>query len=269
MTEPTAHSGQTKLQAQTASHYDQYPFDFLTTEDEARIEEIQPGSFREFVRERLSPGDRVAEIGCGPGRATLYLTRLGHQVWAVDLSLGSLRLARRRAPAAHYAAATNLSLPFADASFDAVISDGVIHHTPDARRSFEENARILKPGGYLYLGVYRRHGYYYYFYTYLGIPIRWLERRRWGRWLIHATLLPIYYLVHLIKSRGRRTWKGARHFFYDYIITPRASFHTREDVEQWGRQNRLRLAQYVAKVGNTHVFFFEKSGMDVRSPVNI
>ena len=256
MSEPTADMGQGNIQAQTASHYDQYPFDFLTPEDEARIEEIQPQPFRDFVRLHLSPEQRVAEIGCGPGRATLYLTGLGHQVWAVDLSLGSLALARRRAPAAHYANATNLALPFADASFDVVISDGVIHHTPDARRSFEENARILKPGGYLYLGVYRRHGYYYYFYTYLGIPIRWLERRRWGRWLIHATLLPVYYLVHLVKSRGRRTWQGARHFFYDYIITPRATFHTRVEIEGWGNGADLQLIDYVPVVGNTHVFMF-------------
>ena len=258
MTEPTADIGQGRLQARTASHYDQYPFDFLTAEDEARIEAIQPGPFRDFVRQHLSQGHRVAEIGCGPGRATLYLTRLGHQVWAVDLSVGSLALARRRAPGASYTAATNLALPFADASFDAVISDGVIHHTPDARRSLQENARILKPGGYLYLGVYRRHGYYYYFYTYLGIPIRWLERRRWGRWLIHTTLLPVYYLVHLVKSRGRRSWKGARHFFYDYIITPRASFHTTQEIKEWIQAMGVELMNQPCNLGNTSVFLFKK-----------
>jgi hypothetical protein len=38
--------------------------------------------------------------------------------------------------------------------------------------------------------------------------------------LVDSTLPPIYYLVHLVKSRGRRTWHGAKSFFYDYIITP-------------------------------------------------
>ena len=86
------------------------------------------------------------------------------------------------------------------------------HTTPDPRLAFRENVRVLKPGGYLYLGVYNRQGYYYYLYTYLGVPIRWLEKRPWGRLLIHAALLPIYYLVHLVKSGGKRTWRGARHF---------------------------------------------------------
>lgn len=258
MTDQISNTTQGSLESQTASHYDLYPFDFLTAEDEARIDEKQPKSFRDFVSQYLSLGHRVAEIGCGPGRATMYLTGLGHDVYAVDLSTASLVLARRRAPNAHFVAASNLALPFDDSAFDAVISDGVIHHTPDARQSFEENVRILKSGGHLYLGVYRRDGYYYYFYTYLGIPIRWLHKRPWGRWLIHVTLLPVYYLVHLVKSRGRRTWEGARHLFYDYIITPQASFHTRQQVEEWGNACNLRLIKYVHAVGNTHVFFFSK-----------
>lgn len=258
MREREPSSAQKVLQAHTERHYDNYPFDFLTAEDEARIEDCQPFPFIAFARQFLSRESRVAEIGCGPGRATLYLTGLGHRVWAVDLSLGSLRLAQRRAPAAHYIAATNLELPFPEASFDAVISDGVIHHTPDPFWSFQENARILKPGGYFYLGVYRRHGYYYYIYNYPGELVRILERFRWGRLLIHGTLLPVYYLVHLIKSHGQRTWQGARHFFYDYIITPRVSFHKREEIEKWGRNAGLQSVGYIARVGNTHVFVFHK-----------
>ncbi len=187
------------------------------------------------------------------------MIRRGLAVTAVDLSFGSVLLARRRAAAA-YVVATNLQLPMPDGVFDAVVSDGVIHHTPDPRRAFRENARVLKPGGYLYLGVYNRQGYYYYLYTYVGVPIRWLEKRAWGRLLVHATLLPVYYLVHLLKSRGKRTWRGARHFFYDYIITPRASFHSKEEIVDWGRAEGLDLLDYDPAVGNVHAFVFRKRG---------
>jgi SAM-dependent methyltransferase len=249
-----------ELQARTAGHYDAHPFDFLTAEDEARIEEWQPRPFRKFVGANLRPGQSVGEIGCGPGRGTLHLTRCGMAVCAVDISVASLLLARRRAPTAAYVAATNLSLPFSDGAFDAVVSDGVIHHTPDPALAFRENVRILKPGGHLYLGVYNRRGYYYFVYTHMGAPIRWLEKRSWGRLLVHATLLPVYYAVHLVKSRGRRTWRGARHFFYDYIMTPRASFHSREEIEAWGRAAGLGLQDYDPDVGNVHVFVFRKHG---------
>src|SRR3972149_1351125 len=44
--------------------------------------------------------------------------------------------------------------------FDAVVSDGVIHHTPDAPQAFRENARLVRDGGHMYVAVYRRHRYY-------------------------------------------------------------------------------------------------------------
>jgi hypothetical protein len=71
-------------------------------------------------------------------------------------------------------------------------------------------------------------------------------------------LLPFYYAVHKIKSRGTRTWRGARNFFYDYLITPRASFHTREEIIAWGRAEGLALDTYDSSLGNVHVFVFRK-----------
>ena len=250
------------LQKQTRAHYEDFPFDFLTAEDERNIEALQPAPFLRFADAYLKPGTKAAEIGCGPGRGTLFMAQRGVDLLAVDLSMGSLRLAQRRAPGCHFAQATNLQLPLPDGCFDAVVSDGVIHHTPDAYRSFCENARILKPGGVMYVGVYRRKRYYYYVYTYLGRPIRWLENRVWGKALIHATLLPIYYVAHLTKSRGKRTWRGAKNFFYDYIITPQATFHTREQIVEWGRRNGLELMEYDENVGNVHAFvFIKKTGL--------
>jgi SAM-dependent methyltransferase len=248
------------LQQETVMHYDDFPFDFLTAEDERNIEQLQPAPFMRFADRYLDATTPVAEIGCGPGRATLFMVRRAIPVVAVDISFGSLQLARRRAPESLFIRASNLDLPLPDASFARVVSDGVIHHTPDAWRSFCELARILGPGGMLYLGVYRRRRYYYYIYTWLGRPIRWLERQAWGKALIHLTLLPLYYLVHKVKSRGKRTWHGAKNFFYDYIITPQATFHTREEIELWGQRNALTLVDYDEHVGNVHAFVFRKVG---------
>lgn len=248
------------LQARTGRHYDAVPFEFLTDEDERRIEEMQPGAFLRYAESHLVAGMRVAEIGCGPGRATMFMVNRGIDVLAVDISMTSLLLARRRAPAAAFALATNVALPFPRDTFDAIISDGVIHHTPDARASLGENARILREGGSMYLGVYRRKRYYYYLYRYAGRPIRALNATMWGRALIACTLLPLYYAVHLVKSRGKRTWTGARSFFHDYILTPRATFHTREEIEAWGAGFGLELLAYDEHVGNVHAFVFRKKG---------
>jgi ubiquinone/menaquinone biosynthesis C-methylase UbiE len=246
------------LQNGTQRHYDAHPFDALTPEDERDPRRVQPKPFLDFCDCSLSSGMWVAEIGCGPGRGTMYLAKLGLDVTAVDISEASLVRAGKRAPAARFVRATNLALPFEDGSFDAVISDGVIHHTPDAYRSFCENVRTLRDGGFLYLSVYKRRGCYYYIYTYAGPLIRRIERSVSGHILLSLTVIPIYYLAHLVKSRGQRTWAGAKSFFYDYIITPQATFHTRDEVEAWGAKEGLELTVYDPSLGNVHVFMFRK-----------
>ncbi len=253
-----AESPEAMLQRRTRAHYDAYPFEFLTPEDEAGIGRLQPWPFVEFIGRYAAAGMSVAEVGCGPGRGTMYLVQKGLSVIALDLSRPTLELARRRAPQAHFVQGSNLALPFADASFDLVVSDGVIHHTPDAYRSFCENARVLKPGGHYYLGVYNRDRYYYYLYTVLGAPMRRIERSRLGRSAIYLTVFPFYYAAHLLKSRGKRTLRGTRNFFYDYLMTPRASFHSRTEVEGWASRNRLDLMDYDPSLGNVHVFTLRK-----------
>jgi ubiquinone/menaquinone biosynthesis C-methylase UbiE len=248
----------TNLQEKTQAHYNRAPFDFLTQTSERAIRDIQPTPFREFVEQLLRPGDKVIDVGCGPGRATVFLVQEEMATFAVDLSVESIALAKKRSPASNYVCASNLDLPFPSGVFDAVVSDGVIHHTPDARRSFSENARLLVDGGYLYVGVYRRKGYYYYLYTYLGPTVRRLEREMLGRALIFLTIFPFYYLAHIIKSRGQRTWNGAKNFFYDYIITPQATFHTKEEICGWAADEGLELTLYEENVGNVHAFVFKK-----------
>lgn len=247
------------LQTKSQEHYNEFPFDFLSKEDEERIEDLQPPPFKEFVNKYVKDTDQIIDVGCGPGRATLFLYKRHFNVTSFDLSMGSIKLSRNRAPHTQYICGTNLALPIKSESFDIVVSDGVIHHTPDARKSFHENASLLKKNGYMFCAVYQRHRYYYYFYTYLGRPIRWLEKRDWGKSLIYSTLLPIYHFVHLIKSKGKRTWYGSKNFFYDYIITPQATFHTKKEIETWGREEGLTLLEYDNKrSGNVHSFVFKK-----------
>ena len=249
------------LQRRTAAHYEAHPFDFMTEADEAAIDAIQPPPFRTFVGKHVTGASQAAEIGCGPGRGTMYLAPKCAGLVALDISQHSLALARKRAPDARFVRATNVQLPLPDSSFDIVISDGVIHHTPDAKAAFDENARILRMGGFYYLGVYRKGGRYDFIYNRFGPPIRSLERHAFGRVLIYAAIFPVYYLAHLVKSRGKRTLRGALNFFYDYIITPRASFHSIDEITSWGEAAGLELLDYDPSLGNVHVFIFRRPAM--------
>src|SRR5919197_6218323 len=76
--------------------------------------------------ERVGPrdGDRALDVGCGPGAALAALAdRLGaEQVAGVDPSEAFVEMARRRIPGADVRLAAAEALPFADGSFDLVVS---------------------------------------------------------------------------------------------------------------------------------------------------
>ncbi|MFK8042522.1 class I SAM-dependent methyltransferase [Congregibacter sp.] len=107
----------------------------------------------------MQPGQRVLDLGCGEGRHVIAACALdGVDAVGVDLSLKDLATARERMAEFRDAASEDsalflllagdaLKLPFADASFDAVICSEVLEHIPDYRSALAEISRVLKPGG--------------------------------------------------------------------------------------------------------------------------
>lgn len=107
----------------------------------------------------MQAGQRVLDLGCGEGRHVIAACALdGVDAVGVDLSLNDLTTARERMREFRGETADDsalflllagdaLRLPFADASFDAVICSEVLEHIPDYRSAVMEIARVLKPGG--------------------------------------------------------------------------------------------------------------------------
>jgi SAM-dependent methyltransferase len=128
-------------------------------EELARVPDAAVESFagvaNPFSLGRLSPGERVLDLGCGAGTDTLVAAQMvapdGH-VTGIDMT--PEMLAKARAAAAELGAA-NVELvegeverlPFPDESFDVVISNGVIDLVPDKDAVFSELQRVLRPGG--------------------------------------------------------------------------------------------------------------------------
>ena len=99
---------------------------------------------------------RCLDLGCGTGRAIPLLAAAGWRVTGVDVSRDQLRVAEQHAAdAEELVCADAQQLPFADDSFDAVVS--ILTHTDfdDPLAAFSEARRVLRPGcPFVYLGVH-------------------------------------------------------------------------------------------------------------------
>ena len=96
-------------------------------------------------------GLRVLDVACGEGFGAGLLGKRGAKVWAVDLDLSVLRLARSRygRPAVRFVAMDAARLALASERFDLVISQDTLEHVQDDTRFVGELHRILGPGGNL------------------------------------------------------------------------------------------------------------------------
>lgn len=199
-------------------------------------------------------GRRVLDAGCGHGRYLPAFASLGAQVVGLDIGRGPEEAgAPLRDPAITLVQGSVLAPPFREASFDLVFSDGVIHHTPDARAAYFELARLVKPGGALYVWVYPREGR--------------LREAVFGAARALSTRLPgpamrvlAFALAPLtlgVRSYSRTdltraTWNECAQVVHDWLAPPLQSHHTFEEVASWAREAGFeRLERLPIPVGLT------------------
>ena len=105
-------------------------------------------------------GQRVLDVGCGPGALTAELvTRLGSAaVSAVDPSESFVAAARDRHPGVSVERAAAEQLPFEDRSFDAALAQLVVHFMADPVAGLREMARVTRQRGVVAAGVWDHAG---------------------------------------------------------------------------------------------------------------
>jgi 2-polyprenyl-3-methyl-5-hydroxy-6-metoxy-1,4-benzoquinol methylase len=113
--------------------------------------------FDQLMRDRITPGMRILDAGCGGGRNLVYLLSNGFEVAAVDRDAASVEAVRAMAsrlaphlPGSNFRVEPVEALSFADACADVVISSAVLHFAsgPEQFDAMVRSMwRVLKPGG--------------------------------------------------------------------------------------------------------------------------
>lgn len=127
------------------------------------------GTTLQIVGERLAEAadlrwdERVLDVAAGNGNASLAAARRGCVVTSADYVPALLELGRQRAAAEQldiaFQVADAEALPFADASFDAVLSTFGVMFTPDHARAAGEMLRVCRPGGRIALANWTPDGF--------------------------------------------------------------------------------------------------------------
>jgi tellurite methyltransferase len=135
--------------------------------------------FDQLLRQRIVPGMRVVDAGCGHGRNLVYLLREGYEVFAADRSNEAVEEVRQLAgmlatklPAENFRVEGVEAMSFPDDFADVVLSSAVLHFARDEahfKAMLRGTWRVLKPGGLLFCRLASSIGME---------PQRWLSGRR-------------------------------------------------------------------------------------------
>jgi 2-polyprenyl-3-methyl-5-hydroxy-6-metoxy-1,4-benzoquinol methylase len=185
----------------------------------------------EFARllDMAVPGDaRIVEVGCGTGQMSIYLARADRLVIGADMTRASLALGAKAARDFGLGQVqfvqTDLRQPaLKPGAFDVVYCSGVLHHTPDPRKSFASIVKLARPGGLIVLGLYN---------TYARIPLR---LRRVVAKLTGYRWIPFDPVLDDRKGEPARREAWLR----DQYMHPEEHLHTLGEVRRWFAENNV------------------------------
>jgi ubiquinone/menaquinone biosynthesis C-methylase UbiE len=151
-------------------------------------------------------GRRVLEIGVGLGADHQRFAEAGADLYGIDLTERAIKYTQRRLSCfgleSRLAVGDAENLEFPDDFFDLVYSWGVLHHTPDTPKAFEEVFRVLKRGGEARIMIYHK-------WSIVGLML-------WMR----------YALLRL------RPWLALDHIYANYLESPGTKAYTYSEARQ-------------------------------------
>lgn len=219
--------------------YEKTPFpnyDEFDSSEALRLK-ARRGIFAKLLDEQIRYGSRILEVGCGTGQLSNFLALTwGRTIFGADACLHSLQLAenfrRENDIKGVQFLQMNLFRPvFPPESLDFVVCNGVLHHTSDPYLGFQSISKLVKPGGYILIGLYNR-------YSRLATDFR--------RWLFKVSGDRMQFLDAQIRDRAANVGRKQA-WFMDQYKNPHESKHTFAEVQSWFRENGFTFMNSIPK----------------------
>jgi len=162
-------------------------WDYAYTQEEERQMHERNSYFHHHFRRpliSLPPGSIILELGCGNRADALEIAQAGHEIVETDISWHALAYAKKLAQSvgvvdqAHFLLAEAEHLPFEDCSFNGVLIAAALHHLANPAAGLREMARVVKPGGYVVLGVEPNRWPYITIYRLLAPLKKYIRKKR-------------------------------------------------------------------------------------------
>ena len=140
-----------------AAFYEYYAAESQSAATETRFRGIQAALLRMAQKTALPPVLDVADIGCGAGTQARLWAERGHHVRGLDVNAPLIELARERAHSQgldiRFEVGSATALPWTDSSVHVCLLPELLEHVADWQSCLREAARVLKPGGLLYVST--------------------------------------------------------------------------------------------------------------------
>jgi ubiquinone/menaquinone biosynthesis C-methylase UbiE len=145
-----------------------YDLDYFKRVEDNRYMEYGPWMRDFFLYDNPSlKGTKLLEVGFGQGTDMSQYIKSGANCYGIDYTPTHVELAKLnlklRGVEAQLIHGDASNLPYESSFFDRVVSFGVLHHTPDTQKCFDETHRVLRPGGTLVLSLYHKNSFFFYY----------------------------------------------------------------------------------------------------------
>ena len=211
-------------------------------------------SFAKVLDRSIPANASVIDVGTGTGQLSAFLSLRRECVWGIDFSDSSLKKARSLKEKLQLDSWNLKKVDILDPvqieaigrQFDYVLCMGVLHHTGDAYKAFQNIMKLVKPGGYVAIGLYNSYG-------------RILLKKRI---FLSKT---IFKNNNAVKDKYIRMQIGdvedkerARGWWNDQYLHPHETTHTVGEVIGWFKKNSI---QFFHTVPSTSLF--SESAVDI------